>query len=65
MNVRLLSPVSEGYLCMYICALNRSLSVSAGYRCVLYVGAVELEKLPLKKDALKKLKLPFDIKSGE
>ena len=27
-------------------------------------GAVELEKLPLKKDALKKLKLPFDIKSG-
>ena len=28
-------------------------------------GAVELEKLPLKKDALRKLKLPFDIKSGE
>ena len=28
-------------------------------------GAVELEKLPLKKDALKKLKLPIDIKSGE
>ncbi len=28
-------------------------------------GAVELEKLPLKKDALKKLKLPVDIKSGE
>ena len=27
-------------------------------------GAVELEKLPLKKDALKKLKLPVDIKSG-
>lgn len=29
-----------------------------------YLGAVELEKLPLKKDALRKLKLPFDIKSG-
>lgn len=28
------------------------------------LGAVELEKLPLKKDALRKLKLPFDIKSG-
>ena len=25
---------------------------------------MELEKLPLKKDALKKLKLPVDIKSG-
>lgn len=31
----------------------------------LCAGAVELEKLPLKKDALKKLKLPIDIKSGE
>ena len=31
----------------------------------LSAGAVELEKLPLKKDALKKLKLPFDVKSGE
>lgn len=30
----------------------------------LCLGAVELEKLPLKKDALRKLKLPFDIKSG-
>ena len=29
-----------------------------------FSGAVELEKLPLKKDALKKLKLPVDIKSG-
>jgi len=28
-------------------------------------GAVELEKLPLKKDALRKLQLPFDVKSGE
>ena len=28
------------------------------------LGAVELEKLPLKKDALKKLKLPIEVKSG-
>lgn len=27
-------------------------------------GAVELEKLPLKRDALKKLKLPVEVKSG-
>ena len=26
---------------------------------------MELEKLPLKRDALKKLNLPIDIKSGE
>ena len=29
------------------------------------LGAVELEKLPLKKDAFKKLKLPIDVKSGK
>ena len=28
------------------------------------LGAVELEKLPLKKDALKKLNLPIEVKSG-
>ena len=28
------------------------------------LGAVELEKLPLKKDALKKLNLPVEVKSG-
>ena len=33
--------------------------------CDVSAGAVELEKLPLKRDALKKLKLPIDIKSGE
>ena len=28
------------------------------------LGAVELEKLPSKKDALKKLNLPVEVKSG-
>ena len=28
-------------------------------------GAVELEKLTLKKDALRKLKLPIEVKAGE
>lgn len=27
-------------------------------------GAVELENLPLKKDALKELELPFEVKAG-
>ena len=31
---------------------------------VVLLGAVELEKLPLKKDALKKLNLPIEVKSG-
>lgn len=30
----------------------------------LCVGAVELENLPLKKDALKELELPFEVKAG-
>lgn len=31
---------------------------------VLSIGAVELENLPLKKDALKELELPFEVKAG-
>lgn len=31
---------------------------------VLFLGAVELENLPLKKDALKELELPFEVKAG-
>ncbi len=30
----------------------------------MYIGAVELEKLTLKKDALHKLKLPIEVKAG-
>jgi vacuolar protein sorting-associated protein 13D len=30
----------------------------------LFLGAVELENLPLKKDALKELELPFEVKAG-
>lgn len=30
----------------------------------LILGAVELENLPLKKDALKELELPFEVKAG-
>ena len=33
-------------------------------RVLVLLGAVELEKLPLKKDALKKLNLPIEVKSG-
>lgn len=29
-----------------------------------FLGAVELENLPLKKDALKELELPFEVKAG-
>jgi vacuolar protein sorting-associated protein 13D len=29
------------------------------------IGQVELENLPLKKDALKSLGLPIEVKSGE
>lgn len=31
---------------------------------LLCIGAVELENLPLKKDALKELELPFEVKAG-
>lgn len=31
---------------------------------LLCVGAVELENLPLKTDALKELELPFEVKAG-
>jgi vacuolar protein sorting-associated protein 13D len=31
---------------------------------ILHTGAVELENLPLKKDALKHLDLPIQVKSG-
>lgn len=31
---------------------------------LLTIGAVELENLPLKKDALKELELPFEVKAG-
>lgn len=30
----------------------------------MFLGAVELENLPLKKDALKELELPFEVKAG-
>lgn len=33
--------------------------------CVLCTGAVELEKLTLKRDALKKLRLPIEIRAGQ
>ena len=36
-----------------------------GFELCYMLGAVELEKLPLKKDAFKKLKLPIDVKSGK
>lgn len=32
--------------------------------CFYFLGAVELENLPLKKDALKELELPFEVKAG-
>lgn len=32
--------------------------------CSVCIGAVELENLPLKKDALKELELPFEVKAG-
>ena len=32
---------------------------------VICIGAVELEKLTLKKDAFRKLRLPIEIKAGE
>lgn len=32
--------------------------------CLKYPGAVELEKLSLKKDAFRQLNLPVDIKTG-
>ena len=35
------------------------------YIYVYLIGAVELEKLTLKKDALRKLKLPVEVKAGE
>lgn len=44
--------------------LNPLESLNFIFISLYYVGAVELEKLPLKKDALKKLNLPFTIKSG-
>ena len=32
--------------------------------CELFAGQVELENLPLKKDALKSLELPVEVKHG-
>ncbi|XP_075461165.1 intermembrane lipid transfer protein VPS13D isoform X3 [Ascaphus truei] len=51
--------VLNTYLGKYVNNLNTDqLSVA------LLKGAVELENLPLKKDALKELELPFDVKAG-
>ncbi|KAF4018410.1 hypothetical protein G4228_010158 [Cervus hanglu yarkandensis] len=52
--------VLNTYLGKYVNNLNTDqLSVA------LLKGAVELENLPLKKDALKELELPFEVKAGE
>ncbi len=32
---------------------------------IIFPGAVELENLPLKKDALKKFDLPLEVKTGK
>jgi len=32
--------------------------------CISFAGQVELENLPLKKDALKSLELPIEVKHG-
>ncbi|MEJ1272417.1 vacuolar protein sorting 13D [Cricetulus griseus] len=51
--------VLNTYLGKYVSNLNTDqLSVA------LLKGAVELENLPLKKDALKELELPFEVKAG-
>ncbi|NXG68514.1 VP13D protein, partial [Baryphthengus martii] len=51
--------VLNTYLGKYVNNLNTDqLSVA------LLKGAVELENLPLKKDALKELELPFEVKAG-
>ncbi|KAM4652130.1 intermembrane lipid transfer protein VPS13D [Discoglossus pictus] len=51
--------VLNNYLGKYVNNLNTDqLSVA------LLRGAVELENLPLKKDALKELELPFEVKAG-
>ncbi|XP_029434245.1 vacuolar protein sorting-associated protein 13D isoform X2 [Rhinatrema bivittatum] len=51
--------VLNNYLGKYVNNLNTDqLSVA------LLKGAVELENLPLKKDALKELELPFEVKAG-
>ncbi|XP_071432103.1 intermembrane lipid transfer protein VPS13D isoform X4 [Pithys albifrons albifrons] len=51
--------VLNTYLGKYVTNLNTDqLSVA------LLKGAVELENLPLKKDALKELELPFEVKAG-
>jgi len=41
--------------CVYKCARSN---------CLLFTGQVELENLPLKKDALKSLELPIEVKHG-
>ncbi|XP_073441688.1 intermembrane lipid transfer protein VPS13D isoform X3 [Dendrobates tinctorius] len=56
---RLVAWVLNTYLGKYVNNLNTDqLSVA------LLKGAVELENLPLKKDALKELELPFEVKAG-